>query len=103
LAERGVDVDASCIWRWVQTNAPELNQRYRLQVKPANKSYGIDETYIKVKGEDKYLYRAVDSTGHDHQFSAHGEAGCEGSDLSRQSGAAPKPPSSPNSSASPNL
>jgi IS6 family transposase len=63
LAERGVEVDASCIWRWVQAYAPELNKRCRPHLKPTNKSYRIDETYIKVKGEDKYLYRAVDPWG----------------------------------------
>jgi transposase-like protein len=63
LAERGVAVDPTCIWRWVQTYAPELNKRCRPHLKPTNKSYRTDETYIKVKGEDKYLYRAVDSTG----------------------------------------
>src|SRR5216683_1078725 len=55
VAERGVEVDASCIWRWVQAYAPELNKRCRPHLKPTNKSYRIDETYIKVKGEDKYL------------------------------------------------
>ena len=59
LAERGVEVDPSCIWRWVQAYAPELNKRCRPHLKPTNKSYRTDETYIKVKGEDKYLYRAV--------------------------------------------
>ena len=68
LAERGVEVDPSCIWRWVQTYAPELNQRCRPYLKPTNKSYRTDETYIKVKGEDKYLYRAVDSTGQTIEF-----------------------------------
>jgi transposase-like protein len=58
MAERGVEVDASCIWRWVQAYAPELNKRCRPHLKPTNKSYRIDETYIKIKGEDKYLYRA---------------------------------------------
>ena len=67
LAERGVAVDASCIWRWVQAYAPELNKRCRPHLKP-NKSYRTDETYIKVKGEDKYLYRAVDSTGQTIDF-----------------------------------
>ena len=46
VAERGVEVDASCIWRWVQAYAPELNKRCRLHLKPTNKSYRIDETYI---------------------------------------------------------
>jgi len=68
LAERGVAVDASCIWRWVQAYAPELNKRCRPHLKPTNKSYRTDETYIKVKGEDKYLYRAVDSTGQTIDF-----------------------------------
>src|ERR1700751_4222972 len=45
VAERGVEVDASCIWRWVQAYAPELNKRCRPYLKPANKSYRIDETY----------------------------------------------------------
>jgi transposase, IS6 family len=43
-AERGIEVDAS--WRWVQAYAPELNKRCRPHLKPANKSYRIDETYI---------------------------------------------------------
>ena len=68
LAERGVAVDPSCIWRWVQAYAPELNKRCRPHLKPTNKSYRTDETYIKVKGEDKYLYRAVDSTGQTIEF-----------------------------------
>ena len=44
LAERGVAVDPSCIWRWVQAYAPELNKRCRLHLKPTNKSYHTDET-----------------------------------------------------------
>jgi transposase-like protein len=68
LAERGVEVDPSCIWRWVQAYAPELNKRCRPHLKPTNKSYRTDETYIKVKGEDRYLYRAVDSTGQTIDF-----------------------------------
>jgi IS6 family transposase len=68
LAERGVAVDPSCIWRWVQAYAPELNKRCRTHLKSTNKSYRTDETYIKVKGEDRYLYRAVDSTGQTIDF-----------------------------------
>jgi transposase-like protein len=63
LAERGLEVDASCIWRWVQAYSPELNRRCQSHLKRTNKSHRVDETYIKVKGQDKYLYRAVDSTG----------------------------------------
>jgi len=67
-AERGVEVDASCIWRWVQAYAAELSKRCRPHLKPTSKSYRIDETYIKVKGQDKYLYRALDSTGQTIDF-----------------------------------
>jgi transposase-like protein len=52
----------AAFWRWVQAYAPELNKRCRPHLKPANKSYRIDETYIK------YLYRALDSTGQTIDF-----------------------------------
>src|ERR1700745_1074984 len=68
LTERGLPVDASCIWPWVQAYAPELNKRCRLHLKFTNKSYRVDETYIKEKGQEKYLYRAVDSTGQTIDF-----------------------------------
>src|SRR5215469_4928887 len=61
MGERGVPVDASCIWRWVQAYAPELDKRCRPYLKPTHKSYRTDENYINVKGQDKYLYRAADS------------------------------------------
>src|ERR1041385_7102443 len=63
LSERGLFVDASCVWRWVQAYGPEIDKRCRPHLKSTNKSYRVDETYIKVKGKDRYLYRAVDSTG----------------------------------------
>jgi transposase, IS6 family len=68
LAERGLAVDASCIWRWVQVYAAELSRRCRPHLKVIKKSYRVDETYIKVKGEEKYLYRAVDSAGQTIDF-----------------------------------
>jgi IS6 family transposase len=68
LTERGLFIDASCIWRWVQAYAPELDKRCRPHLKGTNKSYRVDETYIKVKGKDRYLYRAVDSTGQTIDF-----------------------------------
>jgi transposase-like protein len=61
-------VDASCVWRWVQAYAPEIAKRCRPHLKSTNKSYRMDETYIKVKGKDRYLYRAVDSTGQTIDF-----------------------------------
>ena len=68
LAERGLFVDASCIWRREQAYATELDKRCRRHLKATNKSYRVDETYIKVKGKDRYLYRAVDSTGQTIDF-----------------------------------
>jgi transposase-like protein len=50
------------------TYSPELNKRGRSHLKPVNKSYRVDETYRRVKGADKYLYRAVDSTGQTINF-----------------------------------
>jgi transposase-like protein len=47
---------------------PSLNKRCRPHLKPTNRSYRTDETYIKVRGEDKYLYRAVDSSGQTIDF-----------------------------------
>ena len=68
MAERGLSIHASCIWRWVQIYGPELEKRCRPHLKPTNKSYRVDETYIKVRGQDRYLYRAVDSTGQTIDF-----------------------------------
>ena len=68
MCERGVQVDYSTLSRWVQRYAPELDKRCRPYLKPTNDSWRVDETYIKVKGEDKYLYRAVDSDGNTLNF-----------------------------------
>ena len=63
FAERGLEADHTTIWRWVQRYGPELEQRLRPQVKPTNKSWRVDETYIRIQGRWCYLYRAIDSTG----------------------------------------
>ena len=55
LAERGINVDHSTIWRWVQRYAPELELRQRPHLKSTNRSWRVDETYIRVKGEWCYL------------------------------------------------
>ena len=68
IRERGLEIHSSCVFRWVQVYAPELNQRCRPYLRPTNKSYRVDETYVKVKGAMKYLYRAVDSTGQTIDF-----------------------------------
>jgi transposase-like protein len=67
-AERGLAITASCIWRWVQVYGPELDKRCRPHLKRTNRSWRLDETYIRVKGRDRYLYRAVDSAGQTVDF-----------------------------------
>lgn len=47
--------------RWVHQYSPELDKRVRRHLKKANDSWRVDETYIKVKGQWMYLYRAFDS------------------------------------------
>jgi transposase-like protein len=68
MRERGLFVDHVTIFRWVQRYAPELNKRMRPHLKMSGTSYRIDETYVKVGTEWKYLYRAVDSTGQTIEF-----------------------------------
>src|SRR6266704_2231290 len=63
LEERGLKTDHTTVWRWVQCYAPELEQRLRRYLKPTNKSWRVDETYVRVKGCWCYLYRVIDSTG----------------------------------------
>src|SRR4030095_6049655 len=68
MRERGLSIDHTTIYRWVQAYAPELEKRIRPHLRPTSDSYHVDETYIKIKGEWKYLYRAVDSTGQTIDF-----------------------------------
>jgi transposase-like protein len=68
MRERGLDVDHSTVFRWVQRYAPEINKRMRPHLKMSGTSYRVDETYIKVGKTCKYLYRAVDKQGETIEF-----------------------------------
>ena len=68
MEERGLHIAHTTIMRWVHEFGPELDKRILPYLKPTNNSYRTDETYIKVKGQWKYLYRAVDSNGNTIDF-----------------------------------
>ena len=64
LAERGISVDHTTIYRWVQCYAPEMEKRLRwFWRRGFDPSWRLDETYVKVRGKWTYLYRAVDKRG----------------------------------------
>jgi IS6 family transposase len=68
MKERGLETHKSCVWRWVQFYGPKIEQRARCFLNKTGYSYRVDETYIKVKGQWKYLYRAVDKQGNTLDF-----------------------------------
>jgi IS6 family transposase len=68
MKERGLNISHTTIMRWVHEFGPEIDKRIRPYLKLTNDSYRVDETYIKVKGKWKYLYRAVDSEGSSIDF-----------------------------------
>ncbi|HUS86788.1 MAG TPA: IS6 family transposase [Bacteroidales bacterium] len=65
---RGVEVDHATIRRWVYKFMPEIEIQMRKRKKVVGKRWRMDETYIKVKGVWRYLYRAVDKDGHTIDF-----------------------------------
>jgi transposase-like protein len=68
LADRGVDVAHTTLFRWTQTYAPQIEKRIRPHLRPSNGSWRVDETYVRVKGRWMYLYHAVDSRGQTIDF-----------------------------------
>ncbi|MEH7459537.1 IS6 family transposase [Bacillus sp. JJ1127] len=68
MEERGLSLAHTTIMRWVHQYSPELDKRIRRHLKQTNDSWRVDETYIKVKGQWMYLYRAVDSKGNTIDF-----------------------------------
>ena len=63
MQERGVAVDHTTIFRWVQRYAPGIEKRVRWYQGYRSASWRVDETYVRVGGAWKYLCRAVDKTG----------------------------------------
>ena len=61
MMDRGLKVDHTTIYHWVQRYAPELEKRTRPHLRKRGIFYRIDETYIKIKGIWYYLYRAINS------------------------------------------
>jgi transposase-like protein len=68
MEERGLSIAHATIMRWVHQYGPELDERVRRHLKSTNDSWRVDETYMKVKGQWMYLYRAVDSKGNTIDF-----------------------------------
>jgi putative transposase len=68
MEERGVAIDHATIQRWVVKYSPLLEEAFHRRKRPVWVSWRMDETYIRVKGEWKYLYRAVDKYGETIDF-----------------------------------
>ena len=68
MQERGFSVDHSTINRWVLHYSPQLEAAFRVKKKHVGTRWRMDETYMKVKGQWKYSYRAVDKEGNTIDF-----------------------------------
>jgi len=68
MEERGLSMAHTTIMRWAHQYGPELDARVRSHLKLTNDSWRVNETYIKVKCQWMYLYRAVDSEGNTVDF-----------------------------------
>jgi transposase-like protein len=68
MAERGVDLAHTTILRWVQYYIPEFEKRWGRFARPVGTSWRVDEIYIRVRGEWKYLYRSVDKQANTIDF-----------------------------------
>ena len=68
MAERGVPVDHATLNRWVVRYSPRIAEKAKKRKQPVAGSWRMDETYIKVKGQWTYLYRAIDKYGNTVDF-----------------------------------
>ena len=63
MAERGLSLAHTTIMRWVRHYTPEFEKRWRRYALAVGRSWRVDETDVKIRGEWCYLYRAVDTVG----------------------------------------
>lgn len=68
MAERGISIDHSTIHRWVVHFSPVLLKRFNRRKRAAGRRWHMDETYIKVRGQWMYSYRAINSAGATVEF-----------------------------------
>ena len=68
MEERGVEVDHATLNRWVLKYVPQLEAAFRARKRPVGSSWRLDETYVRIKGRWRYLYRAVDKAGNTVDF-----------------------------------
>jgi transposase-like protein len=68
MSERGIGLAHTTILRWVQHYTPEFEKRWQRYARSVGGSWRMDETYLKVRGEWTYLYRAVDKQGYSIDF-----------------------------------
>src|SRR5262249_26984388 len=82
MAERGLSVHRTSVWRWTQAYGPEVYRRLQGEVKRKSSTWHMYETFVRVAGRWMYLFRAVDSGGQTVDFYLSETRDCEAAKLS---------------------